>query len=99
MSTHILAYPQELLTFLIGIIGILSVLTTTFRWKWQQVQNDTQRRTNISNDTYENHKDINQLKETMLRLEIALSELRSELQNRVSTLEGEFRQHSRESHK
>jgi len=91
----IVEYPNEILSFLLGVIAILSVIVTAFRWKIVQIQNDTTRRVTTTNDTSENHKDINQLKENKISMEITLGDLST----RVARLEGAFEQLNKESNK
>lgn len=84
--------PNDVLTFLLGIIAILTFLTGIFRWKMVQIQNDTRRHVSTANSTSENHKDINQLKEIIISLQTKITDLC----DRISRMEGAFNQHNRE---
>jgi len=87
--------PNELLTFLLGIIAILSVIVTAFRWKIVQIQNDTKDSVTSKSDVKANRSAITQLKVDEVAIEVKLSDL----DKRVSWLEGAFDQHVRESNK
>lgn len=84
--------PDNLMTLLLGAIGVLTFTTGLFKWKSDQIKRDATRRTTTRNDTQENHKDINQLKEIIISLQSRISELC----DRISRMEGAFNQHNRE---
>ena len=88
-------YPNDILTFLVAIITIMSFVIGAFQWKINQIKNDTKRTVSTANHHQENHKDINQLKEIIISLQIKITDLC----DRISRMEGAFNQHNREAKK
>jgi hypothetical protein len=85
-------YPNDLLTFLLGIIVILTAVTGIMKWKSDQIKKDTTRQTTNKSDTDENHKEINQLKTLIISLQSSVADLC----DRISRMEGAFKEHNRE---
>lgn len=85
-------YPNDFLTFLIGILTVIGAAAGFIKWKIVQIKKDTTRNVSTSSNVQENLKEINQLKSDMVALETKVSEIR----DRVSRMEGQFDQHNRE---
>lgn len=88
-------YPIDILTLLVGVITIMSFVIGVFQWKIAQIKNDTKRHVSTVNNTQENNKDINQLKEIIISLQTKINDLC----DRISRMEGAFTQHNREAKK
>ena len=82
----------ELLTFFILTTTALSILIGAMQWNTHRIKTKTLNESSQSNEIIDNHREINQLKEMILKLSGDIQGIC----DRLSKMEGEWNQHNRE---